>query len=39
MKYDENGKASKAGKTSEVILNQANENFDNISNQKNFHLI
>ena len=34
MKYDENGKASKIGKTSEVILNQAIDNFDNISNQK-----
>jgi len=34
MKYDEYGKASKTGKTSEVILNQAIDNFDNISNQK-----
>ena len=34
MKYDENGKASSIGKTSEVILNQAIDNFDNISNQK-----
>ncbi|MDA9985529.1 anhydro-N-acetylmuramic acid kinase, partial [Candidatus Pelagibacter sp.] len=34
MKYDENGKAAKIGKTSEVILNQAIDNFDNISNQK-----
>ncbi len=34
MKYDENGKASNTGKTSEVILNQAIDNFDNISNQK-----
>jgi anhydro-N-acetylmuramic acid kinase len=34
MKYDENGKASKTGKTSQVILNQAIDNFDNISNQK-----
>ncbi len=34
MKYDENGKASDTGKTSEVILNQAIDNFDNISNQK-----
>jgi len=34
MKYDENGKASKIGKTSEVILNQAIDNFDNISDQK-----
>ena len=34
MKYDENGKASEIGKTSEVILNQAIDNFDNISNQK-----
>jgi anhydro-N-acetylmuramic acid kinase len=34
MKYDENGKASHIGKTSEVILNQAIDNFDNISNQK-----
>jgi anhydro-N-acetylmuramic acid kinase len=33
-KYDENGEASKIGKTSEVILNQAIDNFDNISNQK-----
>ena len=33
-KYDENGKAAKIGKTSEVILNQAIDNFDNISNQK-----
>ncbi|MDB9930526.1 anhydro-N-acetylmuramic acid kinase [Candidatus Pelagibacter sp.] len=34
MKYDENGKASKTGKTSQAILNQAIDNFDNISNQK-----
>jgi anhydro-N-acetylmuramic acid kinase len=34
MKYDENGKASNIGKTSEAILNQAIDNFDNISNQK-----
>ena len=34
MKYDENGEASNMGKTSEVILNQAIDNFDNISNQK-----
>ncbi|MDA9042270.1 anhydro-N-acetylmuramic acid kinase [Candidatus Pelagibacter sp.] len=34
MKYDENGKTSNIGKTSEVILNQAIDNFDNISNQK-----
>mgnify|MGYP000433317682 FL=1 len=34
MKYDENGEASNIGKTSEVILNQAIDNFDNISNQK-----
>jgi anhydro-N-acetylmuramic acid kinase len=34
MKYDENGEASKIGKTSEIILNQAIDNFDNISNQK-----
>ena len=34
MKYDENGKASNIGKTSEVILNQAIDNFDNISDQK-----
>ena len=34
MKYDENGKASNIGKTSEVILNQAIDNFDNISNQE-----
>ena len=34
MKYDEDGKASDIGKTSEVILNQAIDNFDNISNQK-----
>ena len=34
MKYDEYGKASKTGKTSEVILNQVIDNFDNISNQK-----
>jgi len=34
MKYDENGKAAKIGKTSEVILNQAIDNFDNISDQK-----
>ena len=33
-KYDKNGKAAKIGKTSEVILNQAIDNFDNISNQK-----
>ncbi|MDA7810904.1 anhydro-N-acetylmuramic acid kinase [Candidatus Pelagibacter sp.] len=33
-KYDENGKAAKIGKTSEVILNQAIDNFDNISYQK-----
>jgi len=34
MKYDANGEASSIGKTSEVILNQAIDNFDNISNQK-----
>ncbi|MDB9791889.1 anhydro-N-acetylmuramic acid kinase [Candidatus Pelagibacter sp.] len=34
MKYDENVKASNIGKTSEIILNQAIDNFDNISNQK-----
>jgi len=34
MKYDENGKASNIGKTNEVILNQAIDNFDNISYQK-----
>jgi len=34
MKYDENGKASNIGKTSEVILNQAIDNFDNIADQK-----
>jgi len=34
MKYDENGKASSKGKTNEVILNQAIDNFDNISNQE-----
>jgi len=34
MKYDKNGESSKIGKTSEVILNQAIDNFDNISNQK-----
>jgi anhydro-N-acetylmuramic acid kinase len=34
MKYDENGKASSIGKTSEVILNQAIDNFDNINNQE-----
>ncbi|MDB9827178.1 anhydro-N-acetylmuramic acid kinase [Candidatus Pelagibacter sp.] len=34
MKYDENGEASNIGKTSEIILNQAIDNFDNISNQK-----
>ena len=34
MKYDKDGKASDIGKTSEVILNQAIDNFDNISNQK-----
>jgi len=34
MKYDENGKASSIGKTSEIILNQAIDNFDNMSNQK-----
>ena len=34
MKYDENGKASNIGKTSEVILNQAIDNFDNIGNQE-----
>jgi len=34
MKYDKNGKASSIGKTSEVILNQAIDNFDNISNQE-----
>ena len=33
-KYDENGKAANIGKTSEVILNQAIDNFDNISNEK-----
>jgi len=34
MKYDKNGEASKIGKTSEIILNQAIDNFDNINNQK-----
>ncbi|WP_415314063.1 anhydro-N-acetylmuramic acid kinase [Candidatus Pelagibacter sp. Uisw_106] len=34
MKYDKNGEASNTGKTSEVILNQAIDNFDNISNHK-----
>ncbi|WP_415322582.1 anhydro-N-acetylmuramic acid kinase [Candidatus Pelagibacter sp. Uisw_127] len=34
MKYDVNGESSSIGKTSEVILNQAIDNFDNISNQK-----
>jgi anhydro-N-acetylmuramic acid kinase len=34
MKYDENGKASNIGKTSEVILNQAIDNFDYISKQE-----
>jgi len=34
MKYDENGEASNSGKTSAAILNQAINNFDNISNQK-----
>jgi len=34
MKYDKNGDASNIGKTSEVILNQAIDNFDNINNQK-----
>jgi len=34
MKYDKNGETSNIGKTSEVILNQAIDNFDNISNQK-----
>ena len=33
-KYDKNGEAAKTGKTSQVILNQAIDNFDNISNQK-----
>jgi len=34
MKYDKNGEASNIGKTSEVILNQAIDNFDNISDHK-----
>ena len=34
MKYDKNGESSNIGKTSEVILNQAIDNFDNIGNQK-----
>jgi anhydro-N-acetylmuramic acid kinase len=34
MKYDENGKASNIGKTSEIILNQAIDNFDNLNNQE-----
>ena len=34
MKYDKNGEASNIGKTSEIILNQAIDNFDNINNQK-----
>jgi anhydro-N-acetylmuramic acid kinase len=34
MKYDENGETAKIGKTSEVILNQAIDNFDNIGGQK-----
>ena len=34
MKYDEDGKASNIGKTSEIILNQAIDNFDNISSQE-----
>ncbi|WP_415321354.1 anhydro-N-acetylmuramic acid kinase [Candidatus Pelagibacter sp. Uisw_092] len=34
MKYDKNGEASNIGRTCEVILNQAIDNFDNISNQK-----
>ena len=34
MKYDKNGEVSNIGKTSEIILNQAIDNFDNINNQK-----
>ena len=34
MKYDKNGEASSIGKTSEIILNHAIDNFDNINNQK-----
>jgi len=34
MKYDKNGEASNTGKTSEIILNQAIDNFNNISNHK-----
>jgi anhydro-N-acetylmuramic acid kinase len=34
MKYDENGEASNIGTTSKVILNQAIDNFDNISDKK-----
>ena len=34
MKYDKDGEASNIGKTSEIILNQAIDNFDNINNKK-----
>ena len=34
MKYDENGEAASKGTTSEIILNQAIENFDNIGGKK-----
>jgi anhydro-N-acetylmuramic acid kinase len=34
MKYDKDGEASNIGTTSKTVLNQAIDNFDNISNQK-----
>ena len=33
-RFDKNGKLAKAGKTDEIILNQAIDNFDNIKNNK-----
>ena len=34
-KFDKNGELAKAGKTDEIILNQAIDNFDNIKNNNN----
>ena len=34
-KFDKNGELAKAGKTNEIILNQAIDNFDSIKNNKN----
>ena len=34
-KFDENGELAQIGKTNEIILNQAIENFNNIKNDKN----